>query len=424
MKKITALGLSILLFAGILAGCASTPTDDPAPPVTPPADNQPADIDSRVLIVYYSLSGNTENVAKMIETKTGADLYLLEPETPYPSSTEATGTEMQAERDNNSIRELTGTLPDLSDYDYILIGGPVWSGLPSNPVQKYLSLNDFTGKQVSGFWTAYGDPANYADEFAALVTNGSVLEGLSLVSADVSDSAVLNAKIDAWLESLGLPQASGSAAAADITVRKFDSTGPRAWTASFHVISSEKGNILIDPGKYDDELAEYIESIGGVEAILITHGHWDKLRGLDEAVAANPDATVYVHELDYPYFSDPVRNCSIEQGFEGITETPAETLVEGTYQIAGYTVEVIHTPGHTEGSSLFYFPDENMLIGGDTIMADLVAGSEHPGGNEADRQASIQKFKELVFPDDMKIYSGHGADTTYAELMQTNRDLQ
>ncbi len=220
------------------------------------------------------------------------------------------------------------------------------------------------------------------------------------------------------------PNAGKSTNVANVIVRGFDSTGPRAWAASFQVISSEKGNILIDPGKYDDELAQYITSIGGVDAILITHGHWDKLRGLDEAVAANPGTTVYVHELDYPYFTDPVRNCSIEQGFEGTTAIKAETLAEGAYEIGGYAVDVIHTPGHTEGSSLFYFPNENILIGGDTIMAAQVAGSEHPGGNEDDRQASIVKFKQLAFPDDMKIYSGHGVDTTYAELMKTNRDLQ
>jgi len=222
----------------------------------------------------------------------------------------------------------------------------------------------------------------------------------------------------------GCSSVRGSNAPSNVIVQRFNSNSPHGWEADFHVISSKKGNILIDPGKYDDELASYIKSIGGVEAILITHGHWDKLRGLDEAVAANPGVAVYVHELDYPYFKDPVRNCSIENDFEGITETKAQTLTEGAYKIAGYMVRVIHTPGHTEGSVLYYFPDENILIGGDTIMLDLVGSSRHPGGNEADRQASIAKFKELTFPDDMKIYCGHGADTTYAELMRTNRDLK
>lgn len=210
----------------------------------------------------------------------------------------------------------------------------------------------------------------------------------------------------------------------NIKVRKFDSTDALGWSASFHVISSKKGNILIDPGKYDKELADYIKSIGGIDAILITHGHWDKLRGLDHAISDNPNAIVYVNELDYPYFQDPIRNCSIEQGFKGITKTKAQTLTEKTYKIANYMIKVIHTPGHTEGSSLFYFPDENILIGGDTIMADLVGSSKHPGGNEEDRQASIKKFKQFIFPDNMRIYSGHGEDSIYSKLMKRNIDLK
>ncbi|EAD4839129.1 MBL fold metallo-hydrolase [Listeria monocytogenes] len=210
----------------------------------------------------------------------------------------------------------------------------------------------------------------------------------------------------------------------DVNVRTFESTGPRAWDAKFQVISSDKGNILVDPGKYDDELSNYVESIGGLDAILITHGHWDKLRGLDEAVAANANIKVYVHEKDYPYFKNTTLNASAEQGFDGATGTKAETLSEGNYEIGGYPITVIHTPGHTEGSVLYYFPEENILIGGDTIMADKVGSSQHPGGSESDRQSSIEEFKQLTFPEDMKIYSGHGETTTYVELLKTNSDLQ
>lgn len=211
---------------------------------------------------------------------------------------------------------------------------------------------------------------------------------------------------------------------AQIKVQRFDSTSPEGWDASFQVISSEKGNILIDPGKYDDELAAYIQSIGGIDVILITHGHWDKLRGLDSALAANPDAAVYIHELDRPNLTDPVLNCSIEHKISGIVKTQARTFTEGNYKFGEYSVEIIHTPGHTRGSSLFYFKDENMLIGGDTIMAELVGSSKHPGGNEEDRQNSIQKFKQRVFPKSMKIYSGHGEEIVYADLMKTNKDLK
>lgn len=209
-----------------------------------------------------------------------------------------------------------------------------------------------------------------------------------------------------------------------VSVRRFYSTSDSGWSATFHVISSPKGNILVDPGKYDDELASYVKSIGGLDAILITHGHWDKLRGLDAAVAANPKVLVYINDLDHPSLHDSVLNCSAEDGFSGSTKTDASTFGEGIHEIAGYSVEVIHTPGHTRGSSIFYFKDENMLFGGDMIMADLVGSSRHPSGSEKDRLASIRKFMRRAFPADMKIYCGHGDDTVYADLMKTNADLR
>lgn len=209
-----------------------------------------------------------------------------------------------------------------------------------------------------------------------------------------------------------------------VTVRNIDSTSDQGWSATNQIISGPKGTLLVDPGKYDAEVADYVKSLGGVDAILLTHGHWDKLRGLDAAVKANPGVKVYIHRLDQPYLTDPVRNCSIEDGFEGRTQTPTIALEEGTQTIGGYTVRTIHLPGHTEGSSVFVLPDENVFIGGDTIMADLVGSARHPGGDAASRTASIAKFKKLTFPADMVMYQGHGEQTTYAELMKSNRDLQ
>lgn len=207
-----------------------------------------------------------------------------------------------------------------------------------------------------------------------------------------------------------------------VTARRFESTG--GFSSTVHVLSSEKGNILIDPGHYSEELAAYVESIGGLNAILITHGHWDNIHALDEAVAANPDTEVYIHELDIPFLRDPHLNCSDINGFSLLVDTLPAVFVEGVQEIGGYVVEVIHSPGHTCGSCMFYFRDENILFGGDTIMATTVGSAAHPTGSEEERTATIEMFKERDFPDDMKVLSGHGEDTVYADLMQSNADLQ
>ena len=160
--------------------------------------------DSKILIIYYSSSGTTEKVANVIKSKTGADLYLIKTNPPYPTEQEALGKEMALERENGNIRDLSGQLPELSGYDIILIGGPVWSGEPSNPIQKYLSMTNFGGKKVAGFWTAYAEPGDYANKFKKLVNNAKISDGLSFVNTEVSNETVLNSKINTWLNTLGI----------------------------------------------------------------------------------------------------------------------------------------------------------------------------------------------------------------------------
>ena len=205
-------------------------------------------------------------------------------------------------------------------------------------------------------------------------------------------------------------------------VRSFRNT--KSFSSTVHVISSEKGNILIDPGHYSDELSKYVDSIGGLDAILITHGHWDNIYALDKVAAANPGAKIYIHEFDYDFLRDPVLNCSDINGFSLMVDTKPQTFTEGKFIIGGYTFEIIHTPGHTCGSCIFYFEEENVLFGGDTIMAELVGSAKHPTGNEKERQDTIKMFKQLKFSDDMKVFGGHGKNTIYKDLMKTNVDLR
>ena len=148
------------------------------------------------------------------------------------------------------------------------------------------------------------------------------------------------------------------------------------------------------------------------------------IHALDEVVAANPRAQIYIHELDFAFLRDPRLNYSDINGFSLMVDTKPQTFTEGTYTIGGYTFEIIHTPGHTCGSSIFYFEEENVLFGGDTIMSELVGSAEHPTGNVKERENTIKKFKQLKFSDDMKVFGGHRKNTVYKELMKINKDLQ
>ena len=87
-----------------------------------------------------------------------------------------------------------------------------------------------------------------------------------------------------------------------------------------------------------------MKSIGGVDAIMITHGLCDKLRGLAAAMKTNPKVVACIHQLDQPYLHDPKRNCSVEEGTSRTTDAKTSTFEESTTTIAGHRVPLIHLP--------------------------------------------------------------------------------
>ena len=189
MKKIAKIFLCVLFLSISMISCSQ---------------GNKGDNTNKTLIIYYSASGTTEKAAKELQRKTKGDIYFIKTSIPYSTDQEVLGKEMALERENGNIRELNGELPDLSGYGLILIGGPVWSGEPSNPIQKYLGITDFSGKKAAGFWTAYGEPGDYANVFKKLVKNAELYEGLSLINADISNEKELDSKINTWLSTLGV----------------------------------------------------------------------------------------------------------------------------------------------------------------------------------------------------------------------------
>lgn len=181
---------------------------------------------------------------------------------------------------------------------------------------------------------------------SALVLIGGLT--LTACGTDAADSSPSSASPRAAAAS-SLPvtpaiSASSTNKQSAFTVTQFDSTSDSGWTATFQVLSSPAGNILIDPGMQDAEVADYVKSIGGVDAIMITHGHCDKLRGLAAAMKTNAKAVALIHELDQPYLHDPKRNCSIAEGTSRTTDAKTSTFEESTTTIAGHRVPPIHLP--------------------------------------------------------------------------------
>lgn len=124
----------------------------------------------KVLILYYSQFGNTAKLASAIHHQTGADILRLQlPEDYFPEDMEKTDQIFKADNQSGKLPPITTKLPDLSYYDTIMVGGPVWDGKVSSPILKLLSvlnLKGYQGKVVS-FSTGWSDTGDYQTDFLA-----------------------------------------------------------------------------------------------------------------------------------------------------------------------------------------------------------------------------------------------------------------
>lgn len=112
------------------------------------------------LIIYFSLSGKTRQVATQLQQKTAADLYELQPAEPYPTNYDDIVARGEKEKDQELRPAISGDLPDLSQYERIYVGYPNWWDRPPMIIHTLFAQADFTVKQVTPFVTSYSSPSS------------------------------------------------------------------------------------------------------------------------------------------------------------------------------------------------------------------------------------------------------------------------
>lgn len=156
----------------------------------------------KLLIAYFTVSGRTRALAGMIGARTGGGLYEIEPAVPYPQDYRACVAAGKKELQDGTRPALRRPLPDLSQYDAVFVGFPVWFSLPPLAVYTFLEGCSWRGKIIAPFLT-HGGGGVYKcfGEVAKEAPGATVSPGLGLFDGDVERSG---AAVDAWLAGLEL----------------------------------------------------------------------------------------------------------------------------------------------------------------------------------------------------------------------------
>ena len=182
--------------------------------------------------------------------------------------------------------------------------------------------------------------------------------------------------------------------------------------------------IVIDPG---DDIADILALIAKhdlrVKQIVITHAHIDHVGGAMKLRAAT-GAPILLNQND----SALLKMLDIQASWLGMA-SPGKVEIDQNVgesdkvQAGSLSAQVLHTPGHTEGSICLYFPLEKKLIAGDTLFAGSIGRTDLPGGSFDKIIRSLHE-KVLVLPDETVVVPGHGPLTSIGEERESNPFLR
>ena len=154
-----------------------------------------------ILIAYYSWSGNTRNIARLIARETGGRLFEIEPVQPYTTDYGAAVAQAKKEIEADFRPELQ-TMPDISSHTVAFIGTPIWWHTMAPPVATFIERFDLNGKTVAPFHThGGGGVGSFEEDIAKMCPDSTVTKGFGAYNSGGREAV---AQIDSWLSSIGL----------------------------------------------------------------------------------------------------------------------------------------------------------------------------------------------------------------------------
>lgn len=209
------------LLASTLAACtpsleAAMPTESPPTPTTVPTPGAAPTSTNRVLLAYFSRpgenyyygdritleTGNTQVVAEMIAATASVDIYRIEAADPYPDDYEATVARNVQEENADARPAIANPLPDLTPYDTVLLGSPVWNVQTPMIMRTFVESTDLAGKTIHPFVTyAVSGIGRVENDYAELCPDSTLGESLAVQG---EQATAAGADVAAWIRRIGI----------------------------------------------------------------------------------------------------------------------------------------------------------------------------------------------------------------------------
>ena len=200
--------------------------------------------------------------------------------------------------------------------------------------------------------------------------------------------------------------------------------------SNMYLITGDTGIFVVDPSVSPERAEEYCDLPGlskgecHVRALLLTHGHHDHIKYINEWQDAYPTAKIFFSSNDRDLLGNGYMNCSYMEGYEVIYDFKYSNLAgmygQNLVKEEDISIKVYETPGHTMGSVCFLvtIDGEDMLFTGDTVFRGSVGRTDMPGGSGKDIMESVKRISKL--DPGLKIYPGHGPDSTLGDEIRFN----
>lgn len=179
-----------------------------------------------------------------------------------------------------------------------------------------------------------------------------------------------------------------------------------------YILTQDDVTFVIDPGSNTEEMLKYLEKQSLTpRAILLTHGHFDHIQGVNDLMSRY-HVPVYIHPEERDFLFDPNLNLStlMREPYRVFQKDLVKVYEDDhTFKLGPYELKVWHTPGHTRGSVSFSL--DSMLFSGDALFKETIGRTDLPTGDQATLLETVKKLVE-IFPDNTLVYPGHGPMTT------------